>query len=218
MKRQRLTTWTNREVRALLVALHGGTMTEEGLWQPDRARAARARHVSPSTVSRWYAGDPDAISPIPVARLRSLLRGHRPTRDTRAREQLEAERLDRIDRRARLGRGRGNLREYNARGWNDPHMLVVTTAPDSPLARITVLRADPAGLLKRTAGRVIISHDSYPTRFAADRARLELLDANDRLRLRVQRHRGKPGWTQEFITTSSGFRLRAGDDWGTPDD
>lgn len=216
MKRQRLTTWTNREVRALLVALHGGTMAEEGLWQPNRTRAARARHVSPSTISRWYAGDPDDISPIPVTRLRSLLRGHRPTRDTRRRERLERTRLDRIDRRARLGRGRGNMAEYTARGWNDPHMLIATTAPGSPLARLTVLRADPTGLLKRTAGRLIISHHSYPSRFAADRARLDLLEENDHLRIRVQRHRGKPGWTQEILTTTRGFRLRAGDDWGAP--
>lgn len=190
--------WTNRAVRALLAALYGGS-EKAGLWYPNVKAAARYRRATPRTIARWYAGEPDEPSPIPVDRLRALLKGRRPTRLTRQRETIERARLIKTLGRAELGRGRGNLQEYDKRGWNDPHILAVIREQQSPLARPLVFRQGIDRLQERTRAHVILHQAVYPNRFAADLGRLEYLAAHDELRLRTRRLSTKSGSTQWYL-------------------
>lgn len=180
--------YTVRQLREFLTVLYGGTLHEDG-WHPNARTAARRRHVHPNTIRRWTRGEPDQIAPIPPKRLHTLTRGYRPTRATLTREKYERQRLDVMEDRRRLGRGRGNLNEYRRLGWLEPHSVLIIESRDRPLRRIAVTRADPTTITRALAGGRLIQGTRHPDRFTAQQHRFAILDAvaDDRIQLPTTR-------------------------------
>lgn len=176
--------WTVRQLREYLTVLYGGRLRPDG-WYPDTSTVARRRHVSPSTVRRWIRGDADDTAPIPAKRLRALTRGYRVRPATRERERLELLRLEKMEQRARLGRGRGNLREYDRIGWLDPHVVLILDQPDRPIRRAAVARSEHRAVTRARSGYRLVHTIRCKDRFAALRIRHEILDhvAGDRIEL-----------------------------------
>lgn len=193
--------WTVRALREFLTVLYGGQLHADG-WHPDTAVVARRRRVSRRTVQRWISGDPAAPAPIPPSRLRQLQRGYRLRRSTLQREEAARTDLLRKESRRRLGRGRGNLREYEASGWLEPHLLLLLEAKDRPLRRIAVTRDTPSTRQRASSGFVVVDEVVCPDKFIADAARLELLYLIQPWRLEMTQARLPKGRTQVWLSAA----------------
>lgn len=193
-----MTTYTVRQLREFLTVLYGGTQRTDS-WYPHTATVAKRRHVHPNSVRRWIKGELDDPAPIPQARLRLLLRGYQVTRATRTREHHERDRLEVMAQRQRLGRGRGNLKEYRRLGWLDPHSVLIIEDHNRPLRRITVTRANPTTVTRAIAGGHLVHTIREPDRFAAERTRHTILAAVDDDRIQLPRTRLDRGHTQVWL-------------------
>lgn len=189
--------WSGDLVRELLTVVYGGHRADTGHWIPDAAAVGRYRRVSTSTVRHWTRrAQPPAI---PEAQIRRILQRRRPTTHTLHREQLATDFIGRVRQRAALGRGRGNLTEYAARGWLDQHLVLVIAERDRPLQKVVVIRDGRETRQRAVRGHDVLDVAVAENRFAGDQARYDLLASVTQWRLQLPVTKVATGHTQVWL-------------------
>ncbi|WP_298462039.1 hypothetical protein [uncultured Cellulomonas sp.] len=197
-----VTQWDGQLVRELLVVLYGGHHSRTGGWVPEAGAVGRYRKVSARTVRRWTR--PGSPAAIPARVLEAMLARRQPRAATLRREQLQADRTEQMRVRAGLGRGRGNLQEYAARGWLEQHRVLVLEEAALPLRRITVVRDDPTLVRRAVSGSRVVDLAIADTKFAGDALRYRTLNEVRpwRLELSTRQVAGTRGRTQVWLASA----------------
>lgn len=187
-----LTAWTPDLTRELLCVIYGGHRDSSGRWQPDTAAVARHRRVSRRTAQRW-------AKVLPAEQLASILDRRRPRRATLRREELQLARQHKMLRRAELGRGRGNIKEYGPQGWLDQHLVLVLEDNHRPLRRVAVVRDTSAGRRRAARGAHVVDVVLADNKFLAERTRYEILAKVQPWRLHLPATKVTEGHTQVWL-------------------